>query len=130
VVLVLVGGGAYLMRHRLLDTLFNRQVFSCLMISLGFMVFGRVVGLFIPIPPAAHFARDSFVTAAVMAVCAVAMLRWTAVIALLFGVSGTLCIAFPAACVAIFSATTVITMSLATFMSWWIWRSLPTPDHQ
>ena len=73
--------------------------------------------------PEATFARDSFVTCAVMAVCAVSMLRWTAVISVLYAVTGTLCFAFPAVSLQLFSCTTVITMLIATAISWWIQRS-------
>ncbi len=63
-------------------------------------------------------------TITVMAVCAVSMLRWTAVISVLYAVTGTLCVAFPAASLQLFSCTTVITMLTSTVLSWWVQRSL------
>ena len=123
VVLALVGVGTFALRGQLLDTVFNRQVFACLLISMGFMLFGRILGLFVPIAPAVHFARDSFVTAGVMAVCAVAMLRWTAIISVIFLVTGTLCVIFPGASLPLFTFTTVIAMALGTLTTWWLQRS-------
>jgi hypothetical protein len=119
VVLALLLVGAYGLRKRLLDTVFNRQVFSCLVISMGVMLFGRLVGLFVEVPAAVHFARDSFVTAGVMAVCAASMLRWTFIIALIFGITGTLRMVFPEQSLQLFVFTTVIAMALATVTSWW-----------
>ncbi len=116
--------GTWFSRARLLDTRFNREVFACLLISMGFILFGRIIGLFIEMPMHTHFVRDSFVTSAVMALCAVSMLRWTAIISVLFGVTGALCALFPAVSMWLFSGTTVITMALATVISWWVQRSL------
>ena len=124
VVFGLVCAGSLALRDRLLDTRFNRQVFSCLVIAMGLMVFGRVVGLFVHIDPPQHFARDSFVTAGVMAVCAAAMLRWTAIISVLFAITGTLCLVYPAVSLQLFTGTTVITMVLATITSWLVQRAL------
>ncbi|MDP3156668.1 MAG: hypothetical protein Q8N23_28610 [Archangium sp.] len=63
-------------------------------------------------------------TGRVLAVCAVSMLRWTVLISLLFGVTGALCVLFPAVSMWLFSGTTVITMALATVTSWVVQRSL------
>ena len=87
-------------------------------------LFGRIIGLCIEIPMHSHFVRDSFVTSAVMAVCAVSMLRWTAIISVLLGVTGTLCALFPMVSMWLFSGTTVLTMALATVTSWVVQRSL------
>ena len=119
VVLVSVLAGAFVLRRRLLDTAFNRQVFSCLVISMGVMLFGRLVGLFVEVPAAVHFARDSFVTAGVMALCAVSMLRWTFIIAVVFGVTGTLCMVLPEQSLQLFVFTPVVALTLATVTSWW-----------
>jgi hypothetical protein len=120
--LSLVGIGSFFMRKRLLDTRFNRDVFSCLLASMGFLLIGRLLGLVIAIPPSHHFISDSLLTSAIMAVCAYSMLRWTAIISALFLMSAIACAFFPASSMWIFSLATSLTMAIATFVSWWMNR--------
>ncbi len=115
--------GSFLMRKRLLDTRFNRDVFSFLIGSMGFILIGRLLGLLIEIPPHRHFMSDSLLTSAIMAICAYSMLRWTAIISGLFLISAVACAIFPASSMWIFSGATSLTMAVATFISWWMNRS-------
>jgi hypothetical protein len=126
ITLTMICVGTFFMRHRLLDTRFNREVFACLLASMGFMLFGRIVGLFVETPPHLVFMRDAMVVAAVMAVCAYSMLRWTTVIVLLFAVTAVACAALPKFSMWLFSGATILTMAISTFLSWWLNR-LPIP---
>jgi serine/threonine-protein kinase len=114
--------GTFFMRKNLLDTRFNREVFACVLVTMGFIFFGRVIGLFVEIPMHMHFMRDSMLTAGVMTVCAYSMLRWTGVIAALYLVTTVCCAFFPPLSMWLFSGTTIITMFISTFLSWWLNR--------
>ena len=117
--------GTFFLRKQLLGTRFNREVFACLLVSMGLMLFGRLIGLVADIPPHMHFMRDAMLTAGVMAICAYCMLRWTAVIAVLYMFTTAGCAIFPALSMWIFSLTTILTMFISTFISWWVNRPAP-----
>lgn len=114
--------GTFFMRKRLLDTRFNREVFACVFVTLGFMLFGRMIGLVADIPMHMHFMRDSMLTAGVMTVCAYSMLRWIWIIAALYMVTTVCCAVFPSMAMWLFSGTTIVTMFISTFLSWWLNR--------
>jgi hypothetical protein len=123
VVVVLFGIGAFRLRHRILHTRFNRQMFGCMTTSLGFMMAGRALGLAFDIPVHEHMARDSFVAAAVMTVCAIALMPWTALVAAVFLAAGVACVAVPEHALTTYSAATVVAMVLATTASWLMARA-------
>lgn len=110
--------GALALRKQVLRTALNRQMLWCLLIGLGFMVIGRTVGLFVPIPPHEHFARDAFMLAGTLAIIAVAFMRWAVWCAVAFLVCGVLVMVFPEKAVPIFSASTVLVVGIGLLASW------------
>ncbi len=112
---ILVGVAVF--RKQVLTTRFNQQVLACLVVGLGYMVLGRVLGLFVDIDSNSHFARDAFVEAAVMTVCAAAFLRWAWLIAGTFAIAGVWCTLVPSASMDVFTGATVVTTVLATLAS-------------
>ena len=70
------------------------------------------------IPVQQHFVRDSFVSAAVCGIMAVAYLKWLGWIAGVFMLSAILCVLLPDQAVQIFSCSTVAIFAIALLASW------------
>ena len=105
-----------LLRRGLLATLFNRQVFACVAICLGSLCLTRVVD---ELTHEHHLARDCFMQAAVMSVCATLFLRWTWSVVAVFVGTGVLCLAFPAGALDVFGWGMVTVAAVSALGSWW-----------
>ena len=117
VVSALMMVGAVVMRKNLLSTRFNRQVFALMMTGMLYMCAGRIMGLFTSIEPWVHVSRDAFVISAVT-VTATVFLRWVWPMSVLFLAAGVWCVLDREHSVVIFAFTTVVTLALATWISW------------
>jgi serine/threonine-protein kinase len=117
-VLVVMVLGAWALRAKLLVNQFNRQVLAVVVIGMAAMVGSRLLAVFAPVTMGELFTRDALVQAGVMAVCAVAYLRWVWIVAALFAGFGVACAVFPEQALTLFGSATVAALAVATVASW------------
>jgi hypothetical protein len=117
-VLAVIVLGAWGLRARLLVTRFNRQALAVVVIGMAAMVGSRLLAVFAPVTMGELFARDALVQAGVMAVCAVAYLRWVWIVSALFAGFAVACALYPAQSMALFGTATVAALGVATVASW------------
>ncbi len=110
--------GIYVFRRDVLATAFNRQVALIVVGAVVLVLIGRAEGFFLPIEPATHFARDSFMLAGAFGVTAVAYLRWTAWVAAVFLVTSVLCTAVPSHCLQFFGVGAAGAVVVAAVFAW------------
>ncbi len=110
--------GAFALRRRVLTTAFNRQIFAGMMVAVVLMLLGRLLGLLTPISPADHFARDAFVLSATTGMMGITLLRYGTVLAVVFAISGALCLLRPPYAVLFFSGATELVVAIALAATW------------
>ncbi len=116
-VLAFIAGGGVLLRRRLLVNRFDRDVFIAVLLGVGVLVFGRLLGHLDGSSIPVQMARDSLAQAGVMAICALAYLRWMGWIALVFAVSAVWCTLSPATSLYVFGGATAVALTFGTIAS-------------
>jgi serine/threonine-protein kinase len=128
-VLPLVAGGViaaigYAFARQLLMNRFDRDLFASVLLGIAALVASRLVGLVDGSTPAELVVRDSLTQASVMAVCAVAYLRWLAAVSAVFLAGAVACALAPAHAVVLFGWSTVAALAIATGAAWVAARKL------
>jgi serine/threonine-protein kinase len=109
-------------RRILFATAVNRQVVAAVLLGAGLVLLGRLLGLVVEVETWHHFARDAFVLAGVLAVVAIALLRWFAWLALIYAVAGTTCVLYPERSLIAFTLATSAAVIVGAAHAWRIGR--------
>jgi Protein kinase domain len=119
--LLIIGGVSGLslwFRKDALATRFSRQAVASVLAGLAIITCARLIGLWVPMTPAAQFTRDSFILASSVLVVAIAFFWWAWFPTAFFLLSGLLCSLFPQHAITFFSASTLLAMAVGTAASW------------
>lgn len=107
ILLVAFGGIAYALRRRIVYTEFNRRMFALVAIGLVYLILGRLAGFFVDIELHHMFARDLFVSSAILAIGTVTLVRWMIVGAILMAIGAVVALALPLHSHVVFGVTSL-----------------------